>query len=162
MPIADDGDLVRGLGFVTLYSAYLEEAIDECVAVLLAADPDPDERIHRQPTSEKIRYCKGQLRSLAPLPAELTQLPAVLDHARELFERRHDVVHGRIYAVPSAGDVRKSGRRGVPDRSVTSAELYALANEIDVVPNHLMHASMFALPRLIETRRANPPPTQQA
>lgn len=30
MPINDDGDIVRGLGFVTLYAAYMEEAIDQC------------------------------------------------------------------------------------------------------------------------------------
>lgn len=29
MTLVDDGDLIRGLGYVALYSAYLEEAIDE-------------------------------------------------------------------------------------------------------------------------------------
>ena len=41
MALVDDGDVIRGLGFVTLYAAYLEEAVDECVDVLLAADPEP-------------------------------------------------------------------------------------------------------------------------
>ena len=113
VPLADDGDLVRGLGFVALYSAYLEEAVDECVEVLLAGDPCPDDRVHRQPASDKIRYCRKRLEGLAPLSDELTALPPTLDYVKELFERRHDVVHGRIYAVPGAGDVRSSGRRGV-------------------------------------------------
>ena len=30
----DDGDIIRGLGFVTLYSAYLEEHIDALLSLL--------------------------------------------------------------------------------------------------------------------------------
>ena len=61
VPLADDGDIVRGLGFVALYSGYLEEAVDECIAVLQAVDPEANHRIGRQPISEKIRYCKRRL-----------------------------------------------------------------------------------------------------
>jgi hypothetical protein len=32
--IENDGDIVRGLGFVTLYSAYLEEQIDNLLIQL--------------------------------------------------------------------------------------------------------------------------------
>lgn len=146
--LADDGDVIKGLGFVALYTAYLEESVDECVDVLLAADPEPDDRMHRRPTSEKVRYSQRQLERLAPLPAELSQLPAVLAYVIELLEQRNQLVHGRIYAEYGAPDRLRSGRRGVPDREVTSAELYELANTIFEIRTPLMHASMFALPRL--------------
>jgi hypothetical protein len=149
MPLADDGDIVRGLGFVTLYSAYLEETVDECVSVFLAADPSPDDRMNRQPISEKIRYCQRRLQAHEPLPDELRYLPGALDRTRVVLERRHDVVHGRIYAIPGAGDVRRSGRQGVPERQVTSAELYGLANDIFAAQDPLMHASTFRLPRFL-------------
>ena len=38
MTIKDDGDIARGLAFVTLYAAYMEEAIEECAFVPAAAD----------------------------------------------------------------------------------------------------------------------------
>jgi hypothetical protein len=152
--LVDDDDVIRGLGFVTLYAAYVEEAVDECVEVLLAADPDHGDRIHRQPTSEKLKYCRRRLNELSPVPDELRHFPEVLDCIRELLERRHEVVHGHIYAEYGAPDQLRSGRRGVPDRPITSAELYELANEMHEVRNPLLHASMFALPRLIAARDA--------
>jgi hypothetical protein len=39
--IQNDGDIVRGLGFVTLYAAYLEEQIDNLLIML-----DPVEKYH--------------------------------------------------------------------------------------------------------------------
>lgn len=159
MPLVNDGDIVRALGYVTLYSAYVEEAIDDCVEVLLAADPAVDVRIRRQPASEKIRYCGRQLESYGEIPTELRYLLGALEHIRRLLERRHDVVHGRIYGgVPGQGDVRRSGRQGIPDRQVTSEELYALANDLFEAQAPLQHASMFRLPRFIARGRgANAP-----
>jgi hypothetical protein len=131
--LGNDGDVIRGLGFVTLYAAYLEEAIDQCVELLLSTGPNPDNRILRRQASEKLRYCKRRLDELAPLPDELLRFPEVLIGVRELLERRHEYVHGRIYAQYGAEDQLRSGRRGVPDRPITSAELYDLANETSIV-----------------------------
>jgi hypothetical protein len=156
MALADDGDVIRGLGFVALYAAYLEEAVDGCVEVLLAADPQPDDSIHRQPISKKTRYCRRRLDELAPLSDELARLPDALDYVADLFEHRNEVVHGRIYAEYGRPDQLRSGRRGVPDRDITSTELYELANEIKAAPGLLMHASVFALPRLIARRNSTP------
>ncbi len=36
--IPDDGDIVRGLGFVALYAAYLEEQIDNLLTMLAAIE----------------------------------------------------------------------------------------------------------------------------
>src|ERR1700693_59967 len=118
--LGNDGDVIRGLGFLTLYAAYLEEAVDECVDLLLLTGPNPDDRIHRRPASEKLRYCKRRLDELAPLSEELVRFPDVLSGVRELLERRHEYVHGRIYAQYGAEDQLRSGRRGVPDRPITS------------------------------------------
>ena len=56
MPLNDDGDLIRGLGFVALYAAYLEEAVDECLACLLPAGGPQYDKILRQPTGQKVEY----------------------------------------------------------------------------------------------------------
>jgi hypothetical protein len=149
----DDGDVIRGLGFVTLYAAYMEEAVDDCFRVLLAARAKPDERIWRQPTSAKLRYCRRRLDELAPITEELRQFADVLDYVGMLLERRHEYIHGRIYAQFNAPDQLSSGRRNVPDREIRSAELYELANAMWRIRSPLMSASMFALSRLIAARK---------
>lgn len=149
MPIRDDGDLIRGLGFVALYAAYLEEGIDEVVEVLAAAHPEFDQRIPRRSTAQKIEYIRGRMRGLEPLPQELAHFPDVLDAISELLEQRHLMIHGRVYHVPGIGDVRRPARHGLAEQPATSKELYALANELFEARTPLNHASMFALPRRI-------------
>ncbi len=36
MPLQNDGDVVRGLGFVALYAAYLEEQVDNLLLIDLS------------------------------------------------------------------------------------------------------------------------------
>jgi hypothetical protein len=87
--VQDDGDLVRGLGFVTLYSAYLEEQVDDCTELLSAADP---KRPHLQSRSvnEKIKDFKKRLADLEPLSAGLQALPSTLHEIKLLFEHRNE------------------------------------------------------------------------
>lgn len=147
MALIDDGDLIRGLGFVALYAAYLEEAVDECLSAVAAHDAERNDRIHRWPTSQKIEYLQRQLKNLEPLSDELAKFPSILKVIGDLLEERNLVIHGRVYAVPNVGDVRISGRPGVPETQANSAELYALANELYSARNPLLHASMFSLDR---------------
>ena len=151
MPLNDDGDLIRGLGFVALYAAYLEEAIDDCVEVLVASEPVPDERIFRWQTSRKIDYIRERLTGLTPLPAELLRFERTLTPIADLLEERNLVIHGRIYASPGAGDILKSARRGLPDQPASSKELYALANDLFSACAPFQHASMFSLRRHLAT-----------
>lgn len=153
MAIIDDGDLIRGLGYVALYAAYLEEGVDEVLTVIADHDPDCDIRLYRRPISQKIEYIQQQLRKLEPLSDELAKFPAILQAIGELLEDRNIVIHGRVYAVPGVGDVRISGRPGVPKTPATSAELYVLANNLFSACNPLRHASMFSLHRQFEAVR---------
>ena len=54
MPIANDGDIVRGLGDTTLYAAYMEEAIDECRVALMKRDPVPPKGIEKWGISKRV------------------------------------------------------------------------------------------------------------
>lgn len=147
MALIDDGDLIRGLGFVALYAAYLEEAVDECLSVVSAHDTERNDRIYRWPTSQKIEYLQRQLQKQEPLSDELAKFPSILEAIGELLEERNLVIHGRVYAVPNVGDVRISGRPGIPETQANSAELYALANDLHSARNPLLHASIFSLHR---------------
>jgi len=152
MAIVDDGDLVRGLGYVALYAAYLEEAVDECLAVLSMGDSAELEKLMRRPSSLKVEWLQKQISDLEPLSKELAQFPAVLDAVALLLEERNSVIHGRVYAVPGEGDIRYSGRRSVPTEPASSTELFGLANELFNICAPLNHASQFSLSRLLQAK----------
>jgi hypothetical protein len=145
--IADDGDIIRGLGYVTLYSAYLEEAIDEVVEALIAHSVPADRHLVRAPASRKIRFCRDAVARLISSNEEMAHLDQALDYASQLLEERNVVVHGRIYANFGAPDVRRSGRPGVLDQEATAGELYNLANKLCDATGPLMHGAMFSIHR---------------
>jgi hypothetical protein len=117
MGLRDDGDIIRGLGFVALYAGYLEEGIDDCAAALGLPQS-------KQPMSERGRLCIEQAKALG-----VDTITKALEQSVDLLERRNEVIHGRYYGQVHGPDIRRSGRPGRPTVEVTSAELYALADE---------------------------------
>ena len=43
MQLRNDGDPVKALGYLVLYAAYVEEAIDECIDVFRQYNPNIDQ-----------------------------------------------------------------------------------------------------------------------
>lgn len=158
--VVDDGDIIRGLGFVALYCAYLEEAVDAVVDALVSVGVTTEEGLVRMPTSKKIKFCRKAIANHAQTHEEMQELDAGLEYAAVKLEHRNDLVHGRIYAQYGGADIRKSGRQGVPDREVTSTELYQLANELFSAREPLIRGSMFSIRRafasLAQTRPSVP------
>ncbi len=149
MPIINDGDIVRGLGFTTLYAAYMEEAIDECRITLMKRDPDPPKGIQKWPISRRITYVKARLALFLPLPQELAGLTSHLDYVSDLLERRNEVIHGRIYgSLQGEKDELRPARLSGSARPIASAELYDLANEMFATLSALNYASKYAIQRL--------------
>lgn len=150
MALQNDGDVVRGLGFVALYAAYLEEQVDNLLFMLQPLEPFPEGE-QRWPTSRKIEKAER-------LVAELTfgyrdALLHDLNASRQLLEKRNEIVHGRIYANFDRSDTLKSGRPRVPDRVVDAAELYELANNLDDARSALYRPMIFQIPRAIQGRQ---------
>ena len=138
MAIQNDGDIIRGLGNVALYCAYLEEAIDwvltalDTVGIYLPAGNE------KWPASRKISFSRGQISHLTKSAPDMAALDQVLVKSTEIFDR-NDVVHGRLYGQTGRDDAdRKSGRLGVPDRNVDANELYELAVDADEVSSALV------------------------
>lgn len=151
MPLADDGDLVRGLGFVTLYAAWVEEDVDDLLRLMDPVEPF-DEKKQRWQISQKLKHAAKIVRLLKS--DELDGLPEALERAIELFERRNEFVHGRIYAGHDRLDYIKGGRPNAPTKLVTSSELYSLANKIWDYRGHFIGPQFFRLPRAIEKHRS--------
>lgn len=121
----DDGDIIRGLGFVTLYSAWVEEAVDGLLHTMATVEPF-DERIQRKPISQKLERATELVRRLNS--RDLDVLLRALKDAIFLFQKRNELVHGRIYVGRDEKDYIQSGRPNIPTRQITSADLYELAN----------------------------------
>lgn len=146
--VQDDGDIVRGLGFVSMYSAWVEEDVDDILR-LLSSIQIFDERIQRFPISRKLERTAQIVESFES--EELKELPMVLRSGLDLFEARNAVIHGRIHAGFDKKDYVQSGRPNVATRVVTSIELYELANEFMNYRGHLIGPQLFRLPRAVAT-----------
>jgi hypothetical protein len=145
--VQDDGDIVRGLGFVTMYSAWVEEEVDNLLRIMSPVEPFT-ERVQRWNISRKLTHAAGIVRHLNS--SELNGLPEALEIGLRLFERRNEVIHGRIYAsLVDRADYVQSGRPDVPTRPITSAELYQLANDFWNYKGHLINPQHFRLPHAV-------------
>jgi hypothetical protein len=145
--IEDDGDIVRGLGFVVMNSAHLEGWIHELL-FHLASIEEYTEKEQRWPISRKIKKIKGILsKTDDPLAVEICDN---LDLCSEHFEWRNELVHGRIYAPECHEDNLHSSRPNVPNRKADSKELYMLANNLNELSVRVYRPFIFDLPRLIE------------
>ena len=93
--VDDDGDIVKGLGFATMYAAWVEEDVDDLLRLLSPVETF-DERVQRFPISRKLTHTAQLVRRLKS--EELSGLPEALEAGITLFERRNEFVHGRICA----------------------------------------------------------------
>ena len=66
MKLRNDGDLVKALGYLVLYTAYVEEAVDECIDVFRQYFPDIDKQIARQTAKQKIKFIQTHLEANPP------------------------------------------------------------------------------------------------
>lgn len=146
----NDNDPIRGLGFVALYSAYLEEQIDNLLFMLDAVEKFKDDE-QRWPVSRKIKKAKSIARKLDFEGQD--DLIYNLGVCKEFFEKRNEVIHGRIYSNfgRPGPDTLKSGRPNIPDRDVEPAELYELANAFRGLMGEIYRPMILKLPRALES-----------
>jgi hypothetical protein len=144
--LKDDGDIIRGLGFVALYGAYTEEAIENLLRMLHPVRPYT-EKEQRWPISRQIRHA---IEIVAEAKFESYEdVVKILETCLEAFESRNEFIHGRIYAEFDRVDNLKSGRPNTPDRKVKSAELYELANWFGGLSGEVLRPMLFKIPRFL-------------
>ena len=146
MALQDDGDIVKGLGFVSMYAAWVEEDVEDVLRLLHSVEPYDDEK-QRWPISRKLKHAASLVERLKS--DELADLPKALRYGVDLFERRNEFIHGRIYAGHDKKEYLRSGRDAKTIRNITSAELYELANTFWEYRGNLIGPQLFRLPRAI-------------
>jgi hypothetical protein len=144
--LQNDGDIIRGLGFVTLYSAYLEEQIDDLLFMLNKVEVFSEDE-QRWPVSRKIKKAKT-IASKFDFEGR-DNLMEILDRAKGAFEERNKIVHGRIYGNFDRPNTLKSGRPNTPDREIVAAELFDLANYFSELQRGVYRPMIFKIPRAL-------------
>lgn len=144
--VQDDGDIVRGLGFVSMYSAWVEESVDDILR-LLSVIHKFDAKVQRLSISKKLKHAAKIIERVQNKSVD--DLPTMLRDGIDLFEERNELVHGRIYPGYGKNFYVQSGRPNMPIRAVTSAELYSLANDFANYRLHLIGPQVIRLPKAI-------------
>lgn len=144
--LEDEGDVVRGLGFVTMYSAWVEDDVDDLLRLLTPIEAF-NEKIQRYPISRKLKHAATVVERLDS--DEVQTLPGELRAGIGLFEYRNKMIHGRIYVDVNGITYVRSGRPNAPTQPITSAELYNLANKFHDYRARLIGPQYSLLPRAI-------------
>ena len=147
MPIADNGDVIKGIGYVAIYAAYLEESIDDCMEHLIQ-NGLIHEDARKWQASRKLKEFKSCVEAMVQKPSRYQTLIESIDEAKLLLERRNQLIHGRIYSTHQ-GDILKSSRTGVADREIQSSEAYELANELFKLRDPFEYAHLFDLTKVL-------------
>jgi hypothetical protein len=125
-----EGDIIRPLGLVTLYSGYAELEIDTLLESL-SRFSELDDQMGRWPVGQKLAKARKIIDSLAS--DKLTELVQRLDEAVTLFDRRNALVHSAVFTGTSIVQSRVTGHEQV----VTPDALTSLANEIFAVKEQI-------------------------
>ncbi len=144
--IEDDGDITRGIGLVTIYSAYLEGRIDDLLYQLSELE-EYIEGERKWPISRKIKKAQNILKGVKHKIAD--ELLIILAQCKEHFEWRNELVHGRIYAPEYHQENLKSGRPDVPDRKADSTEIYILVNNLNSLNANVYRPQIFDVRRML-------------
>jgi hypothetical protein len=118
---AFEGD--RPLGLVTLQAAHAEGEIDELLGLLPAPESFDDSK-RRWQVGRKLQYAQKLVREMKA--KDLSGLLAALKEGRSLFERRNELVHGRLFA----GGRLVSNQLNVADRRISAEDIVALSEEM--------------------------------
>lgn len=153
MTLSDDGDLIRGLGYVTLYSAYLEDAIDGVFQEVLRVIGESRNGGDSLSTELKLRRIEDSIKSWQGATEGLARFIDVIPELQRLLQETDAAVHARVYKDSQTGDVLKPARDGAPETPANSAELYELADTLSCAVSPCV-AAIYAIGRYEATHTA--------
>lgn len=143
MAIQDDGDLIKGMGYLAIYAGYFEESIDNLISTLKSIDSGLCTG-NRWPLGKKITFCEGALKIRPGNEEVVTNLLADLSVSREVISDRNNLIHGRIYgSLDGVSEILKSGDISIKDTKISSEDLYELANELMEFSNAINSSCLY-------------------
>lgn len=135
MPIIDNGEIVRAVGFVAIYGAYLEDRIAELVD-MTGEHINLRKNIHKLSATDQSRHLLKSLKiQFDNVPDYFSKADdkkrtiTVLNNVEGFLKERHHVIHSIL--ISDGGDIiTQKNRRTGSEEPVKSDELINLANDI--------------------------------
>lgn len=162
MPLIDNGDEVRAIGWVAVRFANLEDSLDEILRQSAQVWPSK-EGIERRCFSDKVEFLrKGFRDAFVAYPGvpytdqEAQRVDRILTTCKAVAEQRNDALHRPIFGGPRGQALQKA--RNGQMRKLYSREFIALANRIQELDGCVMGLT-FTVGRLLTAREraANSP-----
>jgi hypothetical protein len=122
MSLIDDNDPIRALGFITVYSAYAEQCIDDLLDLL------GEDSLKRAQATKKIRRLKEMADLFEWANDEGERFQSLLSEAEAIFDKRGEYIHNRYIGCSNGEIIMKPGRPDRLEEKVTSGTLYEFAN----------------------------------
>ena len=142
----NDDDIKRALGCMTMFSAHLEYEID-CLLLLLKNEEELTKIEQYWGVSKKIEKAKEVASKLNFESRD--NLIENLEKAKKAFEERNKMVHGQIYGNQDGTLTLKSCRPNTPNRIISTAEFYKLAERFDDLKGKIYRPTIFEIPRAL-------------
>ncbi|MCL5271959.1 MAG: hypothetical protein M1486_01315 [Gammaproteobacteria bacterium] len=135
MTIFDDGDVIRGVGFVAVYSAYLEDEIAELIELTTNITP-LRKGIHQLSLTDQAKHLSKALKKLFKethhwigKEEEQTQTAHILKVVGKITPERNQTIHSQLISN-QAGIITQKNRRLNTECQIQSSDVYDLANYI--------------------------------
>lgn len=132
----DNGDIVRAVGFVAIYGAYLEERIAE-ITENVKDVISLRNNITRLSASDQAKHLLTSLKSAYDISPDyfskqqdLKQVASVLSAVAGHLKDRHVVIHATLIAKSGSDVIIRKNRRTSTEEQVKSKEVLDLANDL--------------------------------
>ncbi|CAM3016765.1 hypothetical protein [Legionella worsleiensis] len=152
MTIFDDGDVIRGVGFVAVYNAYLEDNIAELIEITTQIT-SLKKNIQKLSLSDQAKHLSKALAKLFKethdwngKEEDQAQTKQVLKNVEKITVERNKTIHS-VLISNQAGVVTQKNRRLNIESKINSTDVYDLANYIFELQSQVK-AIRFAIQRL--------------
>lgn len=136
MPLNDTGDIIRAVGFVAIYGAYVEDRIAELIDMAIGAIA-LRENIRLVSAKDQARHLLAGLKTAYSNASDfhtkqqdLKRITDVLSEVEEYLKERHIVIHSTLTAQNGSDKIIRKNRRNKTEEEVSSKEVIDLANNL--------------------------------
>lgn len=154
MHFNDDGDIVKAIGFVAIYSALLEDAIEILYDQVNTISPfkKNTSRI-RERIGSLLKKIESHMKSLPDAECKkinqiASELYNLLKEASLRVDERNSIIHSRISA-DNKGNVITENKNGITP--IQSKEIYELAESLLFLQGSFRSKQWDSIPRLLKS-----------
>lgn len=154
MTIHDNGDIIRTVGFVAIYGAYLEDRIVDLIDMVkavislranikLLSASDQVKHLHK---ALKIEF--NNVPNYSGRDDDIEQINAILTAVDSHLKDRHLVIHSTLISKSGGDVIIRKNRRANSEEEVSSKEVMNLANDLFELQSEI-NSLKFPIQRLI-------------